>query len=88
MWGTDINNIHAVGGEGTYRFHDGKEFQRKDELTSEEVSLYGVWGSASDDVYIVGSHGTILHLMGMMKVSGYHGIRNRRISTKYMGFIA
>ena len=24
MWGTDINNIHAVGGEGTYRFHDGK----------------------------------------------------------------
>ena len=41
-----------------------KQFQRRDELTSEEVSLYGVWGSAIDDVYIVGSHGTILHFDG------------------------
>ena len=64
MWGTDINNIHAVGGEGTYRFYDGKQFQRRDELTNEEVSLYGVWGAAADDVYIAGSHGTILHFDG------------------------
>jgi photosystem II stability/assembly factor-like uncharacterized protein len=53
-----------VGGEGTYRFHDGKQFQRRDELTSEEISLYGVWGFGDNDVYIVGSHGTILHFDG------------------------
>ena len=44
MWGEDIEHIYTVGGEGIYRFYDGTQFLRKDELTEETVSLFGVWG--------------------------------------------
>jgi hypothetical protein len=64
MWGEDINHIYTVGGEGVFRFYNGKEFQRKDELTEEEISLFGVWGTRTDNVYICGSHGTLLHFNG------------------------
>ena len=33
MWGTDIDHIHTVGGEGIYRYYDGTQFQRREELT-------------------------------------------------------
>ena len=49
---------------GTRRFYNGKEFLRKDELTDETISLFGVWGTQTDNVYICGSHGTILHFDG------------------------
>ena len=45
MWGEDIEHIYTVGGEGIYRFYNGKEFLRKDELTEETISLFGVWGT-------------------------------------------
>ena len=64
MWGEDIEHIHTVGGEGVYRFYNGKEFLRREELTDETVSLFGVWGMGNDNIYICGSHGTILRYDG------------------------
>ncbi len=64
MWGEDLDCLHTVGGEGVYRVYNGSTFERKEELTSEEISLYGVWGSRKDNVFIAGSHGTILRSQG------------------------
>ena len=35
-----------------------------EDLTDEEISLFGVWGTSGDNIYICGSHGTILNFDG------------------------
>ncbi len=55
-WVDDGGGIWAVGERGTVlRRRDGR-WQLEDTLAAvdDEVTLYGVWGSAADDVYVVG----------------------------------
>ena len=83
MWGEDMEHIHAVGGEGIYRFYDGKVFHRREDLTDEEVSLFGIWGTHNDNIYICGSHGTVLHFDGDGLETD--AIGDRRIPLEHLG---
>ena len=78
IWGAEPNEVFAVGGEGEerpypecpfdctreviYRF-DGTQWQPM--LWGTARPLNGVWGSTAEDVYAVGSEGTILHYDGL-----------------------
>ncbi len=52
IFGFSSNEIYAVGFDGAVLFYDGKEWVKQDLNTS--TYFYGVWGSAPDDVYVVG----------------------------------
>ena len=74
FWGEDANHLHAVGGEGIYRFYNGKEFLRKEDLTEETDSLYGLWGTSNENIYAVGSSGIIMHFNGIIQVFVGHNV--------------
>lgn len=60
MWGTDSNNIYAVGGE---IFHyNGNFWETMDAGPIEQ--LYDIWGTAADNIYVVGRNGMFLRYNG------------------------
>lgn len=62
IWGTDANNLYAVGGS-ILRFN-GTYWETVD--TGNEVDiLYDIWGTAPDNMYAVGRFGTLLHYDGV-----------------------
>jgi photosystem II stability/assembly factor-like uncharacterized protein len=63
VWGTDINNLFAVGDSGTIlRRADGGSWVSMQSNTS--ANLTAVWGTALDNVYAVGAGGTVMHFNG------------------------
>jgi hypothetical protein len=67
-YGFGPNDITFVGSEGTVLHYDGSTFELQSTPTDQD--LWGVWGSASNDLYAVGGNGreegqsTILHYDG------------------------
>jgi len=79
VWGAAADDIWAVGGPWTRAakgaktdktvllHYDGKAWTRVDVsklVHANNQSLFKVWGSAADDVWIVGDQGTVLHYDG------------------------
>ncbi len=74
VWGTSAADIFVVGGDpndetsgGVIWHFDGFAWSVVDlsaVLPSGVPTLYKVWGRSSDDVYVVGRSGTILHFDG------------------------
>ena len=58
VWGTDANNVWAVGEAGTILKWDGSEWHVQS--TGTEATLYAVRGTDANNVWAVGSWGTIL----------------------------
>ncbi|MBM4310654.1 MAG: DUF1566 domain-containing protein [Deltaproteobacteria bacterium] len=62
-WGTDVNNLFAVGHGGTIlRRSGGGAWLAMQSGTT--ANLNAVWGTALDNVYAVGAKGTVLHYDG------------------------
>ena len=61
VWGFG-DKTWAVGQNGAILFYDGTEAQTQSSTTTS--TLYGVWGTGTDDVWSVGENGTILHWDG------------------------
>ena len=57
VWGTDANNIWAVGLSGAIQKWDGKTWTAQSSGTSSY--LHGVWGTDANNVWVVGWGGTI-----------------------------
>jgi len=71
VWGAAPDDVWAVGGNpfGTgdvdiILHYDGSDWTRMPLTAGPGVSLFKVWGSGSDDVFVVGQSGTILHWDG------------------------
>jgi hypothetical protein len=62
VWGTENNDIWAVGDAGTILHWDGYQWSQVESKTTNY--LLGVWGSSSNDVWAVGVGGTVLHWDG------------------------
>lgn len=60
MWGTNTNNIYAVGGE---IFHFNGMFWKTVDVGSTE-QMYDIWGTAENNLYVVGRNGTFLQYNG------------------------
>lgn len=71
IWGTSDSNVWAVGGaplEGdkdVILHFDGDTWTRVPPPETFGVQFYKVWGTAANDVFVVGQHGAILHFDGM-----------------------
>jgi len=63
VWGSDPNNIFAVGEYGTIGHYDGTRWSPMTSGVTE--TLYAVWGSSNTNVFAVGTNGTILRFDGM-----------------------
>lgn len=59
VWGSDADNVWAVGRRGTIQKFDGSAWSRGPGLTTN--NLMSVWGSAADDVWVVGGGELIFH---------------------------
>ncbi|MBN1191392.1 MAG: hypothetical protein JXA46_16670 [Dehalococcoidales bacterium] len=59
IWGTDSNNIYAVGQSGVIVHYNGSSWRPMDSGTN--TDLYCVWGTQSGDVFAVGKGGVILY---------------------------
>lgn len=72
VWGAAPNDLWAVGGSGfveataTILHYDGSAWTIVElpALTREVHGLFKVWGTSSDNVYVVGQRGTVLHWQG------------------------
>jgi hypothetical protein len=70
VWGSSPTDLWAVGGsvgpgEKAVLLHgDGATWARVDAGLTKTESFFKVWGSAADDVYVVGTGGTIAHWDG------------------------
>jgi branched-chain amino acid transport system substrate-binding protein len=77
IWGNSSNDVFAVGDGGLVYHYDGSRWRQMFTGTEEyptdpwadnrhltEERLYGVWGDASNNVYVVGYRGTIMHYDG------------------------
>jgi hypothetical protein len=51
-----------VGNSGTIRHYNGTTWSTMTSGTSR--NLLGVWGSSSNDVFVVGDNGTVIHYDG------------------------
>lgn len=58
IWGTGLDNIYAVGLNGTILHFNGAGWTSMSSPTGKH--LFGVWGSSSDDIWAVGRDGVIL----------------------------
>ena len=66
IWGSDnAHNVWAVGAGGTiYRLLDPMSTTWAPIVSPTTVNLFGIWGSAWDDIYVVGASGKIFHYNG------------------------
>jgi hypothetical protein len=62
LWGTNPNNVYAVGGGGQILHWDGNQLTKMTSGTSK--LLRDVWGSGPNDIFAVGDEGRILHYEG------------------------
>ncbi len=62
VWGTDMDNLFAVGSGGTILRRAGSGWVSMQSTT--KADLNAVWGTAPDNVYAVGAKGTVLHYDG------------------------
>ncbi len=62
VWGTDANNVWAVGTAGTILKWNGRVWSLQ--LSNTSNTLYGVWGTDPSNVWAIGSSGTILQWDG------------------------
>jgi hypothetical protein len=60
IWGPDDQHIVAVGDAGRIMTYDATTEQVSVRASPTTRSLYGVWGSSLDDVWIVGEGGLVL----------------------------
>ncbi len=69
LWGSGPNDLWAVGGEpdaSSVLLHfDGLKWATATGAPALGGAYFKVWGSAADDVFVVGQGGTILHFDGM-----------------------
>lgn len=61
IWGSDVDDIWAVGEAGTILHYDGEQWTASDSATT--ISLHAVSGTARDDVWAVGES-IVLHWDG------------------------
>ncbi|HEY5946284.1 MAG TPA: PPC domain-containing protein, partial [Kofleriaceae bacterium] len=62
VWGSDPNNVFAVGAGGTILHFDGTQWSAMTSNTT--ATLFGVWGSAPNVVFAVGAAGMIVRFNG------------------------
>ena len=67
MWGSTGSDIYLVGGptggKGILAHSaDGNTFQ--EQTFTGNITLFGVWGSSANDIYVVGERGAIFHSIG------------------------
>ncbi len=62
VWGSDEDNVFAVGFDGTILHYDGHAWTRMRSPTARD--LFAVWGNDRGDVYAAGEFGTLLHFTG------------------------
>ena len=58
IWGSDANNVWAVGDGGAVLRWDGSAWSPQSSGTAK--NLYGVWGSSANNVWAVGAGGTVI----------------------------
>ncbi|MGA7258864.1 MAG: Ig-like domain repeat protein [Terracidiphilus sp.] len=63
IWGTDADNVYAVGEQGTILHWDGNTWTPVSGVPTIE-RLNGVWTDSAADTFAVGDFGTILHYDG------------------------
>lgn len=54
VWGSSPSSVFAAGGMDSIWHYDGAEWSPMASPTDEDFSCEGMWGSADDDVYMVG----------------------------------
>ncbi|MFH1139215.1 MAG: fibronectin type III domain-containing protein [Pseudomonadota bacterium] len=70
MWGASADNIFAVAtipiGDGDMLFHyDGSSWSPVEVIEDmENMGLFGIWGSAADDIHVVAEKSNIYHYDG------------------------
>ncbi len=52
IWGTDGNNVFAVGDNSSIHHFDGSKWRKMESL--DEFTLRGIWGSSKSNIYAVG----------------------------------
>ncbi len=63
IWGTNANNMYAVGFFGTIlHSQDGVVWTQV--YAHDSDNFAGIWGSGPDDIFVIGVFGTILHYDG------------------------
>ena len=62
IWGSEADDVWAVGDGGTILHWDGSAWMRVSSGTT--IGLSGVWGSGANDVWALGGGGTILNWDG------------------------
>jgi hypothetical protein len=62
VWGSNVNDVFAVGGQGTILHYDGQDWSPMVSGTTE--ALWCVWGTSAENVYAAGYEGTLLHYDG------------------------
>jgi len=62
IWGSDNNNVFAVGGKGTILYYNGDTWVVQNSGTINNLNT--VWGTSSNNVFAAGDNGTILHYNG------------------------
>ncbi len=62
IWGSDSQNIWAVGEGGTLLFKNGNLWTKA--VQPSPSALHGVWGTNSQDIWVVGTQNTVLHNTG------------------------
>lgn len=63
IWGSSVDDVYAVGYDGTIIHYDGTSWEHQNSPTT--VRLRGVWGTGPSNVYAVGDLGTILRYDGV-----------------------
>lgn len=63
-WRLDARHQWFVGESRTVLFYDGERSQRVETPAPEQANLLGIHGTALDDVFVVGTNGTLLHFDG------------------------
>ena len=64
VWGTDANNVYAIGAKGVILHYDGQSWTQ--EFAGTPRDLVSLWGSGRDDILVVGgrSNGVLLRFDG------------------------
>jgi len=63
IWGTDINNVYAVGNSGTLLHYDGISWRKLKTLTIN--NLRKILGFSRNSIFAIGDEGTILSYNGI-----------------------